>query len=126
MEVSAAHIREAYHTTFSRRFERRRHSQIAEPLAALVLLELCKIQEAIPTTTPSKLCSPRIEGSQMEKKQWRVGDLQTMQGADPRAMTMIGFVLYDETGQPCVTFGYGTHDEARSARGYVMGPPSSG
>ena len=40
----------------------------------------------------------------MEKK-WRVGDLQTMQGADPRAMTMIGFVLYDETGQPCVTFG---------------------
>jgi hypothetical protein len=23
---------------------------------------------------------------------------QTMQGADPRAMTMIGFVLYDETG----------------------------
>ena len=33
---------------------------------------------------------------------------------------MIGFVLYDETGQPCVTFGYGTHDEARSAREYVM------
>ena len=56
----------------------------------------------------------------MEKKQWRVGDLQTMQGADPRAMTMIGFVLYDETGQPCVAFGYGTHDEARAARGYVM------
>jgi hypothetical protein len=54
------------------------------------------------------------------EKQWRVGDLQTMQGADPRAMTMIGFVLYDETGQPCVTFGYGTHDEARAARGYVM------
>ena len=56
----------------------------------------------------------------MEKKQWRVGDLQTMQGADPRAMTMIGFVLYDETGQPCVTFGYGTHDEAKLARQYVM------
>jgi hypothetical protein len=28
----------------------------------------------------------------MEKK-WRVGDLQTMQGADPRAMIMVGFVL---------------------------------
>jgi len=56
----------------------------------------------------------------MEKKQWRVGDLQTMQGADPRAMTMIGFVLYDEAGQPCVTFGYGTHDEATLARQYVM------
>ena len=55
----------------------------------------------------------------MEKK-WRVGDLQTMQGEDPRAMTMVGFVLYDETGQPCVTFGYETHGQARSARGYVM------
>ena len=33
---------------------------------------------------------------------------------------MIGFVLYDEAGQPCVTFGYGTHDEARLARQYVM------
>ena len=50
-------------------------------------------------------CSSKpARASQMEK-QWRVGDLQTMQGADPRAMTMIGFVLYDETGQPCVTFG---------------------
>ena len=43
-----------------------------------------------------------------------------MQGADPRAITMTEFVLYDETGQPCVTFGYGTHDEARAARKYVM------
>jgi hypothetical protein len=43
-----------------------------------------------------------------------------MQGADPRAMTMIGFVLYDGTGQPCVTFGYGTDDEARLARRHVM------
>jgi hypothetical protein len=55
----------------------------------------------------------------MEKK-WRVGDLKTMQGADPRAITMTEFVLYDETGQPCVTFGYGTHDEARLGRQYVM------
>ena len=53
----------------------------------------------------------------MEKK-WRVGDLQTMQGADPRAMTMVGFVFYE--GQPCVTFGYGIHDEARLARRHVM------
>ena len=30
------------------------------------------------------------------------------------------FVLYDETGQPCVTFGYGTHDEARAGREYVV------
>ena len=54
------------------------------------------------------------------EKQWRVGDLQTMQGADPRAMTMIGFVLCDETGQPCVRFGYGTHDEVMTARQYIM------
>jgi hypothetical protein len=46
----------------------------------------------------------------MEKK-WRVGDLQSVQGAHLRAMSQIGFVLYDETGQPCVTFGYLTHDE---------------
>ena len=55
----------------------------------------------------------------MEKK-WRVGDLQTMQGAHPPAITMTEFVLYDETGQPCVTFGYGSHNEARLARQYVM------
>ena len=55
----------------------------------------------------------------MENK-WRVGDLQPVQGTDPRAMSQIGFVLYDETGQPCVTFGYGSHDEARLARQYVM------
>jgi hypothetical protein len=50
-------------------------------------------------------------------KKWRVGDLQPVLGG---AMSQIGFVLYDETGQPCVTFGYGTHDEARLARQYVM------
>jgi hypothetical protein len=38
----------------------------------------------------------------------------------PAAITMIGFVLYDETGQPYVTFGYGSHDEAKAAREYVM------
>jgi hypothetical protein len=46
----------------------------------------------------------------MEKK-WRVGDLQPVQGTDPRA-SQIGFVLYDEMGQPCVTFGYLSEDEA--------------
>src|SRR5215813_3461588 len=75
----------------------------------------------IPISPPSELCSGRaIERATRMEKKWRVGDLQTMQGADPRAMTMIGFVLYDETGQPCVTFGYGTHDEAMTARQYVM------
>jgi hypothetical protein len=53
----------------------------------------------------------------MEKK-WRVGDLQPMRGKGP--MSQIGFVLYDETGQACVMFRYGTHDEAVSARQYIM------
>jgi hypothetical protein len=55
----------------------------------------------------------------MEKK-WRVGDLQSVQEAHLRAMSQTGFVLYDETGQPCVKFGYLSHDEARLARQYVM------
>jgi hypothetical protein len=52
----------------------------------------------------------------MEKK-WRVGDLQPIQAA---AMAQIGFVLYDETEQPCVLFAYGTHHEAVTARQYIM------
>jgi hypothetical protein len=49
------------------------------------------------------------------EKKWRVGDLQPVRGA-----VQIGFVLYDETEQPCVMFGYGTHDEAATARRYIM------
>jgi hypothetical protein len=52
----------------------------------------------------------------MEKK-WRVADLQPVRGA---AMSQIGFVLYDGTGEPCVMFGYGTHDEAMTARQYIV------
>ena len=40
----------------------------------------------------------------MEKK-WRVGDLQSVQGAHPRAMSQIGFVLYDEMGSPASRLG---------------------
>jgi hypothetical protein len=35
-------------------------------------------------------------------------------------MSQIGFVLYDEKGELCVMFGYGTHDEAVIARQYIM------
>ena len=35
-------------------------------------------------------------------------------------MSQIGFVLYDEKGEPCVMFGYGTHDEATIGRQYIM------
>jgi cysteine sulfinate desulfinase/cysteine desulfurase-like protein len=30
-----------------------------------------------------------------------------------------GFVLYDETGQPCVTFGYASEKDARAGREHV-------
>ena len=38
------------------------------------------------------------------QKKWRVGNLQPRRGA---VMSRIGFVLYDEKGEPCVMFGYG-------------------
>ena len=60
------------------------------------------------------------QGAARMEKKWRVGELQSVQGADLQAMSQIGFVLYDETGQPCVMFGYGTHDEATTARRYIM------
>jgi hypothetical protein len=59
---------------------------------------------------------PARRTARMEKK-WRVGDLQPVLGA---AKSQVGFVLYDEAGHPCVTFGYGSHDEAGLARQYVM------
>jgi hypothetical protein len=54
-----------------------------------------------PSTHPATYAYAKGEQSEraarMEKK-WRVGDLQPLQGADPRATSQIGFVLYDETG----------------------------
>ena len=38
-------------------------------------------------------------------KKWRVGDLQSVQGAHLRAMSQIGFVLYDEMGSPASRLG---------------------
>jgi hypothetical protein len=54
--------------------------------------------------------------TRMQKK-WGVGDLQLLRGA---VMSQVGFVLYDEKGEPCVMFGYGTHDEATIGRQYIM------
>jgi hypothetical protein len=58
--------------------------------------------------TQQAMLSTRLERAALMEKKWRVGDLQPVQGTDLRAMSQTGFVLYDETGQPCVTFGYGT------------------
>src|SRR5262249_51296870 len=46
------------------------------------------------------------EGSRMEKK-WRVVDLQAMQGADPRAMTMIGSCSMTRQGSLASRLGSG-------------------
>ena len=43
---------------------------------------------------------------------WRVGPVQSVTPG-------IGFVLYDETGKPCVTFGYFSESHAKAGREYV-------
>lgn len=45
-----------------------------------------------------------MERAMRMQKKWRVGNLQPRRGA---VMSRIGFVLYDEKGEPCVMFGYG-------------------
>jgi hypothetical protein len=45
----------------------------------------------------------------MEK--WRVGPVQTMAGGS-KGFSGHGFVLHDESGRPCVTFGYLTQKDA--------------
>jgi hypothetical protein len=51
-------------------------------------------------------------------KNWRVGTLQPTSDRVGNP-TGSGFVLYDETGQPCVTFGYGSEKDARVGREHV-------
>ena len=45
-------------------------------------------------------------------KRWRVGDVQRL-GAVGDAGETWGIALYDETGKPCVTFGYPKETDAR-------------
>ena len=47
---------------------------------------------------------------------WRVGPVQTVSGG---SFWGSGFVLYDETGKPCVTFGYATEDNAKAGREHI-------
>ena len=47
---------------------------------------------------------------------WRVGPVQTVSGG---SFWGSGFVLYDETGKPCVTFGYFSESHAKAGRVYV-------
>ena len=44
-------------------------------------------------------------------QKWRVGPVQSV--------TPGIFVLYDETGKPCVTFGYSTEETAEAGREHI-------
>ena len=46
--------------------------------------------------------------------QWRVGDIEPVYDSQG-VSTGKGFVLYDQNGQPCVTFGYLTDTDANTA-----------
>ena len=48
---------------------------------------------------------------------WRVGPVQTVSGG---SFWGSGFVLYDETGEPCVTFGYFSESYAKAGREHVV------
>jgi len=48
---------------------------------------------------------------------WRVGPVQTVSGG---GFWGSGFVLYDETGKPCVTFGYFSESYAKAGREHVV------
>ena len=47
---------------------------------------------------------------------WRVGSVGTVSG---EGFWGVGFVLYDETGKPCLTFGYFNESHAKAGREYV-------
>jgi len=47
---------------------------------------------------------------------WRVGPIGTVGG---EGFWGCGFVLYDRTGKPCVTFGYATEDNAKAGREHI-------
>jgi hypothetical protein len=49
----------------------------------------------------------------MEKK-WRVSHVELLEGG-----LLFGFVLYDEKGRPCVSFGYTDDEKANAGRGHV-------
>jgi hypothetical protein len=54
-----------------------------------------------------------MKSASMEKK-WRVSQVELLEGG-----LLFGFVLYDEKGRPCVSFGYGTDEEAVAGRKHV-------
>ena len=47
---------------------------------------------------------------------WRIGPVGSVSG---ERFWGTGFVLYDETGKPCVTFGYFNESYANAGRAHV-------
>ncbi len=49
----------------------------------------------------------------MDEK-WRVSHVELLEGE-----LLFGFVLYDQRGRPCVSFGYADHAKAKLGRNHV-------
>ena len=49
----------------------------------------------------------------MDEK-WRVGHVELLEGG-----LLFGFVLYDQKGRPCVSFGYADDKKAKLGRNHV-------
>ena len=47
---------------------------------------------------------------------WRIGPVGSVSG---ERFWGSGFVLYDETGKPCATFGYTTEETAKAGREHI-------
>jgi hypothetical protein len=55
----------------------------------------------------------RLRGSSMDDK-WRVSRVELLEGG-----LLFGFVLYDQKGRPCVSFGYSNRAKANLGRNHV-------
>jgi hypothetical protein len=55
----------------------------------------------------------QTEGTPMDEK-WRVSAVELLEGG-----LLFGFVLYDQKGRPCVSFGYADDKKANVGRNHV-------
>ena len=53
------------------------------------------------------------EGTSMDEK-WRVGHIELLEGG-----LLFGFMLYDQKGRPCVSFGYADAKKANRGHNHV-------
>jgi hypothetical protein len=53
----------------------------------------------------------------MDEK-WKVSRVELLEGG-----LLFGFVLYDQKGRPCVSFGYADDMKANAGRDYVAAAP---